>query len=111
MGRSLWALVNGTFLGGVIAHCVTVLPWVTGIGAAVIPSVLLFKGWTVFGSILLGLSSIQYLVKIPKWPAFDEWLMNLSPRSYYKKCTLTMHKKDIRSTKVNGVGMLLRTTL
>ena len=92
--------IYGTYLGGLIAHLITAGPWV--VGAAVIfgPLYLCFVGRIIEGSALLGLASVQYIIRIPKWPAFAKFLKDLGPRSYYKACTLSVDLKNVHSEKV-----------
>jgi hypothetical protein len=66
-------LLYGTYLGGLTAHLITVIPWVCGGIFSLMPIALLFTGRPKLGAVLLGTLSVQYMVKIKKWEAFRRW--------------------------------------
>lgn len=89
-------MVYGTFVGGLIVHFVTVIPWLCGGILAAMSPVAFLNGYMVSGSILLGLVSLQYLIRIPHWPAFAQWLKKMNPRAYYKRCSISRSLPDIK---------------
>ena len=93
-------LFYGTFLGGYIVHLITVWPWLLGGFFAVSPAYFLWRGEMITGTALLGLVLLQYIIKIPRWPAFAAWMKKLNPRAYYARCTMEVDLKDVQSEKV-----------
>lgn len=96
--------INHTYVGGLIAHLVYLMPYLFGGTVFVAPIVLLRRGQIKSATIMFGLAgitSLQYLINIPKWPAFRKWFINLGPRSYYKRCVLDdSNIKNIKDEKV-----------
>mmetsp|Transcript_19033 Transcript_19033/g.24830 ORF Transcript_19033/g.24830 Transcript_19033/m.24830 type:complete len:311 (-) Transcript_19033:264-1196(-) len=92
-------MINDTYTGGLLAHAVSIFPYVLGSTIFIVPYTLFARGDTKAGTVILGLASVQYIVKIPKWRAFHDWFISLGPRSYYNKCTLGGNMKDIKDEK------------
>lgn len=89
----------GTFVGGVIVHFITVFPWLCGGVVAALSPIALLHGYNIAASIIFGLVSLQYVIQIQKWPAFAQWLKDLNPRAYYKRCSLGGSLSDIKKEK------------
>jgi hypothetical protein len=106
-------LINNTYIGGLIAHLVILVPYLFGSVVYIAPIVFLSKGHTKIATALFGLASItslQYVITIPKWPAFRRWFINLGPRAYYKKCVLDeSNLDDIKDEKVGVVEQYFKT--
>lgn len=103
----MMGLINNTYAGGLLAHVLTLFPYLLGSVVYIVPAGLLANGKNkshphVFTALLgiAGLSSLQYVIKVPKWTGFRNWFIDLGARSYYKKCTLGGNLKDIKDEKV-----------
>jgi hypothetical protein len=92
-------LFYGTYWSGLFAHSITVFPWLLGGLLMMTAAPLALLGYTKISALIVATITVQYLIKIPEWPAFSEWFSRLSARSYYKRCTLEVNLKDLNKEK------------
>lgn len=97
--------INDTYAGGLFAHAVSIFPYLFGSVVFLAPVGMVAHGncnktATTIMIGLAGITSLQYVITVPKWPAFRNWFIGLGPRSYFKKCTLKGNFKDIKDEKV-----------
>ena len=84
---------------GLLVHLVTIGAWLLGGFFVPLPIIFWLWGHRFVATIVFGLLSIQYAVSIPKWPAFANWLKQLNPRSYYRRCELRADISRIKPEK------------
>ena len=92
-------MLFNTFLGGFIAHALTILPWLLGGVLALFPVILIGTGRALVATVLACLLSAQYVVDIKPWPQFARFLKDLNPRAFYRRCTLGGNIESIASSK------------
>ena len=87
LGRS----IGGTWLGALLAHCLTAVPWVLGPAVPLVAVLLLWCGFRLLPLALALPVAVQYCagpwIGRP-WPAFAQLLKALNPRAFYRRCEL-----------------------
>jgi hypothetical protein len=98
-------MIKDTYTGGLLAHMITIFPYLFGSAVFLAPAGLVARGnknatTTAVLCSIAGITSLQYIITVQKWPAFRDWFISLGPRSYFKRCTLGGNLKDIKDEKV-----------